>query len=321
MTKDSLYQGDIFKHYLHNPDYICSEIGGEVLNEHLLLGWLAGFKELKTLKNFKIFKNEFKRQWHLNQQYLDLLSESAPLFERAEIQPILLKGITFIEKYYPDIGCRSMSDIDLLIQSPQLESTIKIFESLGFNPTGDKKWKANSHKVELTGTKEGIELVIEIHTSLFYHHTEPNWRTRGFNKTPFLQLETEELILYLCTHLGFQHTFLKLFWLMDIHYILSECEDLDENLVIELAKKHKVYNSLCFSLHILRKFFDTPMGDNFKSEIEKLSPFKKSLLSEKFILNPKGNYLNYQIVKHLTKDSLLESLKYDLGWFRNRLGQ
>lgn len=319
MTKESQHSGTIFVDYLCNQKFLESRRGKKIIGEHMLLGWLAN-QDLNLEETLShMAKSEFKRQWHLNQCYLDLLQELAPEFQKVEIAPTLLKGSALLGELYPELGTRSMSDIDMLINKEELPAVIKLLKDNGFEPHGHQKWKANAHKVELIRIKNGIELVVELHTSLFYHCENPDWETESFTRDPYLILKKEHLFLFQCTHLGFQHSFLKLFWVLDIHYLLIQSKGLDESAVLIMAKKYKVYNSLVFTLHILNKFFSTPMGEPFKAAIAKVSPVKKRIFSQDFLIEPKKSMSHYLLVKHLCKGSFKENLAYNLGWLKDKL--
>ncbi len=318
MTKESLYQGRIFKDYLLNQEYLDSEEGQRTLNEHMLLGWLANKQEIQDSTLQPIAKKEFKRQWHLNQTYQEILVELAPKFVEANIRPVLLKGITFLDKMYKDLGDRSMSDIDMFVNPNELNTCVLLLESAGFTKSSSQKWRANSHKLELIRTSEGIETVIELHTKLFYHVEEPKWNFKCFSIEPYLKLESEDEFLYLCTHVGFQHSFMKLFWLLDLHFILSGLTNIDEKKVINLAKAHKVYSSFSMTLYILKTYFGTELNTEFNQVQEKLSGLKKSLLSVSYLMNPKSSMLQYLSIKHLCKDSFSEAINYNLGWIKDR---
>lgn len=318
MTKQSLYSGPIFKDYLLNQNFLCSTEGQFLINEHMLKGWLANKDILKDSDLHKEYKNEFKRQWHLNQSYWNQLEQLAPDFEKAGISPILLKGITFLDDLYSDFGDRSMSDIDMLVTKQDIGKTVSILIDHGFNYISDKKWRANQHKVELIKNHNGVELVIELHTSLLYHCTDPDWSFVPFKVSPYRKLAQEDLLLYQCSHLSFQHTFLKLFWFLDIHLILSQSDSLNEEKVLTMAKESSLSNSTLLSLYVLDKYFHSPMGVVFQNEIKLIPKWKKALLNISFLLNPKQNYLRYISVKHLCRDNIKEALLYDLGWFKDR---
>ncbi len=320
MTKESLYSGTIFVDYLRNQEFLDSRRGLKIINEHMLLGWLAGqgLSLDETLAHMA--KSEFKRQWHLNQCYLELLSELSCEFISRGISPVLLKGAVLLEQIYPELGSRSMSDVDILISKEELPSVIEVLKLNGFEEHNHQKWKANAHKAELIRRKNGIELVVELHTSLFYHCEDPLWETEELSTLPYRSLKKEHFLLFQCTHLGFQHSFLKLFWIIDIHYWLIKNQSIDEKEVLKLAKTHKVYNSLVFTLFILNKFFSTPMGPDFKKALQRISPIKKKVFSSRFLIEPKASMPHYLLVKHLCKDSFKESLTYDLGWLKDKLG-
>ena len=212
MTKQTPFSGPILSDLLLNPKFMETETGKKLLNEHMLLGWLANKPECQGSNLYEDAKRESKRQWHLNHTYQKVLQEIAPKLEEAKISPIILKGLSLVEDFYSDIGCRSMSDIDLLVKPTELSSVLEILEGADFQVISDKKWKANQHKVELNRFMEGVEVVIELHTKLFYHCDDPEWKTGAYSTAPFLKLSGEHNLLYLSTHLGFQHSFLKMFW-------------------------------------------------------------------------------------------------------------
>lgn len=319
MTKESLYSGPIFKDYLLNPQFLESEKGQFLINEHMLKGWLINKDALKESTLNASYKTEFKRQWHLNQSYLNEIELMAKDFSAIGLSPILLKGITFLGEIYEDLGDRSMSDVDILVSKDDLVKTTDILLKHGFVISSDKKWRANQHKVELIKNANGLEMVIELHTSLFYHSEDPDWSFDSFQITPYLKLSNEDLILYQCSHLAFQHTFLKLFWMIDIHLLITNIDGLDESKVLKMAKDHSLENSTLLTLFILDKYFETPMGVVFKEAINSIPNWKKKLLSIAFLMNPKENYFRYLSVKHLCRDNIKESLLYGFGWFKDRL--
>lgn len=319
MTKESHRSGTIFVDYLCNQSFLESRRGKRIINEHMLLGWLA-HQDINLEKTFAhMTKTEFKRQWHLNQCYLDLLQELAPSFINSKISPVLLKGATLLGTIYPELGSRSMSDIDILVHESELSSAIKTLKDAGFKEHKTEKWKANAHKVELIRIQNSIELVVEIHTSLFYHTQDPKWETLPHTLAPYSTLAPEHFLIFQCAHLGFQHSFLKIFWILDIHYWLSQNKELNESEILKQAREFRVYNSLVFTLYILDKYFSTPLGPLFSRAIKKISPVKKKIFSLEFIIEPKRSMPHYLIVKHLCKDSLKEGLQYNFGWIKNKL--
>ncbi|MFT6070225.1 MAG: hypothetical protein ACJAT2_001780 [Bacteriovoracaceae bacterium] len=319
MTKESLHNGSIFVDYLYNQEFLGSRRGLKIVNEHMLLGWLAGqgLPLDETLAHMA--KSEFKRQWHLNQCYLDLLDELSAEFKNKSISPILLKGTVLLKEVYPDLGSRSMSDVDILITKEELPRAVEILKLKGFEEHNQQKWKANAHKAELVRIENGIELVVELHCSLFYHCDDPIWETVNYTESPYRVLKKEHFFLFQCTHLGFQHSFLKLFWLLDIHYWLIKNQEINEEEILKLARVHKVYNSLVFTLYFLNKYFSTPMGPQFQKAFKRISPIKKKIFSADFLIDPKRSMPQYLLIKHLCKDSLKESLTYDLGWIKDKL--
>ncbi len=85
---------------------------------------------------------------------------------KAEIEPILLKGISIASRY-PQPHWRLMSDVDLLVRHDQLEATVAALRGLGFvngNQQPEKHWLHHHHAAPLYHHQR--KLWIEVHHAL-----------------------------------------------------------------------------------------------------------------------------------------------------------
>jgi hypothetical protein len=229
--------------------------------------------------------------------------------------------MAIVSATYPDSGCRFMSDIDILIETKSLQKVEEILISLDFELIKEEKWRANDFKCVWEKKHLSTNIYIEVHTKLFYHVENENWMTKPSNILGLNILSNEDQILHLFGHLAFQHTFLKLYWSFDISLLLKKEEfKISWPVLIKKAKSYQLLNSLKSSLWILQKHF----GNNELNKIineNNLAPniFLKFCLSKKLLWNNSQNGFTYYLTKHLLKDSLGESLKYDFFWLLNKL--
>jgi hypothetical protein len=116
-------------------------------------------------------QNEFKEAFYQNLFIKNQSDQILKKFEKEEIMVIPLKGTLFAEKYFGHLGARSTSDIDLLIQSSNLQHAIEIVKSLGFLVEQEKivnHFHCNFSK-SLPGSE--IPLTVELHWHLLKEDT------------------------------------------------------------------------------------------------------------------------------------------------------
>ncbi len=303
-------------HYQMLFAYLCSSQEerkklireGKISKE--ILSLLKSTKLSGCIKDYAV--QDYKKQWLLNQSYLQEIQSFSPPREAT-----LLKGGHLLSKgIYPHIGERFMGDIDLLIKKEDLSSWQTFLENHGYKNITKDSWEANQFKSMFLKEIDGLELVIELHTRLFFQEgTHFEWNIKKEN--PYSFLSSEDLFIHLSGHLAYQHTFISLHWLYDL-FLLVKHQPLNWDLIFQRAKKAKVYQSCHLVLWCLREHFqldDLPKPDF--SPMMKI--IVKNLLTKKFLCEPTKSTLNYQMVKHITKDQLSDALIYDLLWLKAKL--
>ena len=125
-------------------------------------------------------------------------------------------------------------------------------------------------------------------------------------------LNHSDFLVHIMGHLSYQHTFIKINWLIDIEHFYTKYQaEIDINRVFSLieALKHQYsYQAVVKALSL------------YKIELPRMkeSKLRKSLLhlvlDKSFLLRPASHKASYFLLKHITKASWLESIKYDIKW-------
>jgi hypothetical protein len=72
------------------------------------------------------------------------------------IRPIVLKGAVLADRFYPEFGTRSMSDVDLLVAKSELEEGVRVLDRHGFSMQEEQE--------------DGVEFVDSTGVALDLHH-------------------------------------------------------------------------------------------------------------------------------------------------------
>jgi hypothetical protein len=126
-----------------------------------------------------------------------------------------LKGIYLLENVYPDIGARSMSDVDLLVKKQDLPKCLAVMHELGYQANSyfsladkniDTKHvppmeKAGSHLVEVHWTLLEEDEPFTIDANALWKRVIP----AQIANVDALALGVEDLVLHMSLHLTYQH--------------------------------------------------------------------------------------------------------------------
>lgn len=221
----------------------------------------------------------------------------------------VLKGPALLDSVYEDWGVRPISDIDLLV-SPRREKLLsKALADAGYREMPEKKWRANAHKSVWRKAHGSVELTVEVHTKLFA--SEPPHFV--WHKEHPAGLNPESQLLHLIGHLAHQHTFIKLFWLIDIDRLLKKREGLfDWTQIASMARQLRLGRALDATLFVLNDLLENPYA------LPPASRRWKYLLDWDLLLSAREKTFSYQLLKHAVKDSWREAIRYDLEWLSAR---
>ena len=258
------------------------------------------------------FATRWKSQWLRNHLYLDVLKKLRELADQNNLNFITLKGAGLLESVYQDLGSRQMSDIDLLIPLGQVEQFEAVLKNNGFVKGQTGSWFANDYKSIFTIDISSFELVVELHTRLFYlESSETQWQIDN-QKT----LSPTDNLIHLVGHYSYQHTFLKLFWLIDIdRFVRRYSNEIDWARVESIAVKLRMRKAVHATLWVAHRYLQTPVPENMCSG---RSLIQRLLLKEKFLWKKKFS-LTYYILKFDIRDSGLDSVSYSFFWLLDKL--
>jgi hypothetical protein len=299
----------------HLIECICySKDRRALLKNHHLEGLFGHFYSslIDDVQLKEELKNQLNRQWIHNHILLGVLNELSPLIEKLKISATLLKGIHLIESTYEEIGCRFMSDIDLLIETPQIADWENLLIDQGFKKSNIKRFYGNNYKSDWSKTIGEVEVNLELHTRLFYVNNYEDWKKVHSQIIGFDQLSNEDLIIHLCGHLTLQHTMSKLYWLFDLYYFLEKNNrELNWQYINNKSKMLNVHQSVEITLLTLQKYFQIKTKDHYSLKTKIISKF----ISINFLLFPEKNLSTYFILKHFSKDKIWQAFRYDIKWF------
>ena len=165
-----------------------------------------------------------------------------------------------------------------------------------------------------------MNITIEVHTQLFWHSSlNITSRPDPAQVEGFSQLSRENQLIHLCGHIAFQHSFSKLFWLMDIFkYVDRYKNKIDWAIFWENAEKANLYKSCFFTLFLCQK-----LGLNIQTILYKAKKKKKisifilkKLVSYSFLYDPDRFPVRSLGIKFLIKDSILDNFRYAWAWMK-----
>lgn len=287
------------------------------LTDHRLEGYIYKFfgpalpADLK--ENLSV---QWQSQWLKNHLYLKELEELRKICKAGGLHFTVLKGAAMLPALYPDLGSRQMSDLDLLVSSPETIAFQNMLLENYYHQVKSTAWKANNFKFTYTKKIQAFDLVVELHNKLFLTESLDNlWESTGQD---LKVLTPTDHLIHLIGHFSYQHTFLKLFWLMDIDRWIRRFEkDINWARLVNISEKLRMKKAVNATLWITHQFLGTPVP---KGLLRPLSPVQKIFLTENFLWKTKFN-LSYYLLKFDLKDSLKDTIEYSALWLIQKTKQ
>lgn len=279
---------------------------------------LSGYVYSRGLKHPSL-KEDWLAQSAHNLLALNELKKLGIRCAAIHIAPGLLKGFALVDDVYADLGMRFTSDIDLYVLAKDRPSVEKILENLGYSPLFEARWRANHYKSNWQRQiSPGVHVEIELHTQVFASDERVSWHWLPASLQNFTKLAPADMLVHLLGHLGHQHTFSRLFWLVDLDNVVRRFPQLDWDRVFLLASNLRHSASASAGLWACQTFLGTPVPE---CELRRYgSTWRwRALIHDAFLFYPQRHRLRYYILKHILQESLCASLSYDWRWlWRNR---
>ena len=228
--------------------------------------------------------NKLKENYYLvglrNLKFIKKIQELSNIIEE---KIVLLKGGYLIDNFYPDIGIRSMCDIDILVERNRAVYIWNLLKSKGFVQHGPQRQsiaKSTAHNKVVPF--QHLDLLssdncdVEIHSNLFENHDFFYETEMAFKKAisvnsnnTLCRLSNEFFLIHLCSHF-YLHNYLhkqigkNLRMLCDINeFILKRGHDIDWNEIDEVCFDPELKNRISTTLTYAYYFLQTPIPVNF----------------------------------------------------------
>lgn len=200
-------------------------------------------------------------------------------FQKVSIPAVGLKGVFLIEHVYPDIGARTMNDIDLLVKKQDLPKCLEVMQELGYRTTtyfslADE----NIDTKHVPPMERPGGALVELHWTLleedepFTLEAEPIWERTLPAKiagVDAFSLGVEDLILHLCIHLTYQHYLnLGLRGLMDIALVIHKFRpEIDWQKMVEIARSWGAERVAALTLMLVETQLNIPIPSEVLSAL------------------------------------------------------
>lgn len=240
-----------------------------------ILEKMAPYEVLERIKQYKIQQT----QKALN--YMSFAINIHQCFAKKSIPHCFFKGLLLSQEIYGDIGFRSFSDLDLLVDIRHIEEARRIIEELGFtciNPDSDfsaKQRKINyslSHHYFFRNETKNIN--VELHWNISNPQSFFNVSTNEILSSaesifisglqiPYLSRGIN--LVYLASH-GSVHQWYRLFWLKDFSVLLSQTNVEDLKIALELSQKLKLETCFHQACLLANLFYKAKLPDFFQDK-------------------------------------------------------
>lgn len=221
-------------------------------------------------------------------------------FDAAELPIIVIKGPA-IARFYDNPECRSMSDLDILVEDKYLTQARQIIESMGYELVIDQDDPSMHY-----GYKKPGHLYIELHYGLmepstlgwrdlnqWYRHIWENRKMITFEDVEISVMAEEDEIINQVVHLAIHMLYggVRMKHLYDIALLIKSCRtELDWDYIGAMLKGIKL-------LQFGRLVFTT-CNDFLGTEIPEQIKTNKGMTSEQFI----DIFLNKYCIKRTVKN-------------------
>ncbi len=211
-----------------------------------------------------------------NAVFLLTLDGIVQTMTKRNLHPVFWKGIVLADSFYPDMGMRAMSDIDLEIDVNEQAEIAEVLTSLGFQcgastPTGDAFYYANPmgialdihHRNRLFEGKESLGLTIDL-------------QPQQMKVPTFRVLEPNAMLVHLVVHMdGHRYeTGPMLSWILDIAFVIRKWGDrIDLKRLEQLMPAKANIVSLFRTLRFLQAEFGEQPPQHLAKAIEHFKPY------------------------------------------------
>lgn len=198
----------------------------------------------------KGFAQDFRKTLAENLMYLSETKEILQTLESGGIEVLPLKGVLFAARFYPSIGARPQSDVDILVREKRLNRAHEILIRRGWR----EAWPREFYKGHYHWVYRRNEILLELHWAFKFPGTcSPDlnriWKRARWVEAEglrFLEMAPEDTLSYFCLNKAMQH-FPHLIDFVDIALIIQKSQ-IDWGLLTGSARQDKTEGPLWFGL-------------------------------------------------------------------------
>lgn len=193
-----------------------------------------------------------------------LLTSVRPILlalNHAGVTPIVLKGSALLERIYPDIGSRALTDVDILVPKNRFEEATRTVREHGFryDPGTLRAGRRESYEAP-----DHVVAAVDVHWELSQKYRfQADMGAVWSNSLPLdlegaavRRLAPADEFVYLALHYAAHYFGVTLKWLVDLRELLR-LERLDPREVVETAIRWRGAAGLHFAL----RYLDAVYGD------------------------------------------------------------
>jgi hypothetical protein len=265
---------------------------------------------------FQKLRNSYLHSAGRNMRLYHELGKVLGMLRQHGIPVIALKGAHLAIAVYRNISLRPMGDVDLLVKQIDLLKVQDILVEQSYIPSKEEIFCAQEH---LPSYRKKDSIVIEIHFNI----VAPPFSDRVDVEKLFARAQTffiegievlslcpEDLLLQLCMHASFKHTFDNgIRPLFDISTAIEHYEgNLDWEQFLGRGKEWGVSKCIYLALFLAKRFAGASISGQIMKDLDVYNDsFHATARAEELIFR-KGASISPNIVKLFNNDTLLNKL-------------
>ena len=174
-------------------------------------------------------KDRYVHTWRENLQTYHGVLPLLQAFEQVGIQPVVLKGLALIARFYRDPGLRPMADVDVLVRPTDIERASELAAGLGWHPR-HRLTPAFLRVKHAAPFDHHMGVACDIHWRVFEEagadETDEDFRDDTelvtFQAARLRVLSPTDQLLHVCGHAGRWNEVPAIRWVPDAVLILRE---------------------------------------------------------------------------------------------------
>ena len=257
-------------------------------------------------------KGIYRMAWYENQSLFNYISKILSYLQDAGIQVMLLKGTALTLLNYKNYGVRPMKDIDVLVPTSQVSSTIDLLKKADWR-TKSQLTKDDLRYRHSFSFFDNSGMVLDLHWHVLYDSCKSDsdmefWDGAvpvRFCDVSLCSSNPTDTLLHVIVHGISEHEMLNpepsIRWIADAMSILNTTNaEIDWVRLVNQAKKHRVCLRLKEGLNYLHDRFQAPIPGSILNDINNSPISLTERLEWRHIMNNQKNMLLGRFPEYLS---------------------